>query len=62
MEQELEHTFTCHYCGSETSMLLDPTASQEYVEDCEVCCKPIQIRYTCGDGEIITFEAVRDDD
>jgi len=61
LEQELEHLFTCPYCGSEISMLLDRTVSQEYVEDCEVCCKPILIRYTTEDGEIIQFEALRDD-
>ncbi len=30
---------------------------QSYVEDCEVCCKPIAIRYTVADGEMATFEA-----
>lgn len=43
-------------------MLLDPTLNQEYVEDCEVCCEPILIRYKSGNGEIIEFEALRDDD
>ena len=31
--------------------------SQSYVEDCEVCCRPIDINYTAEDGEIISFEA-----
>jgi hypothetical protein len=27
--------------------------SQEYIEDCEVCCRPIEIKYQVGeDGEI----------
>ena len=30
---------------------------QTYVEDCEVCCKPIQISYTVEDGAIAEFDA-----
>ncbi len=33
-------------------MLLDLTAGgQEYVEDCEVCCRPIMVRYTVRTGD-----------
>ncbi len=32
----------CPYCGEAIEMSFDPSAgSQEYVEDCEVCCRPI---------------------
>lgn len=31
--------------------------SQSYIEDCEVCCRPIEVNYTAEDGEIISFEA-----
>ena len=32
----------CPYCGQEIEVVIDPSAgSQEYVEDCEVCCRPI---------------------
>ena len=34
----------CPYCGENISLLIDDTLqSQEYVEDCEVCCSPILI-------------------
>jgi hypothetical protein len=40
-----EHSFVCPYCTSEISMLIDPSIEQQaYIEDCEVCCNPIQIR------------------
>lgn len=40
----LEHHFQCPYCWEEISILLDPSVSkQTYVEDCEVCCNPIEI-------------------
>jgi Cysteine-rich CPXCG len=54
----MEHFFSCPYCWQEISMVLDPAVkSQTYVEDCEVCCHPIQIRYSFEDGEVVSFEA-----
>jgi hypothetical protein len=38
---------------------MDPTVNaQEYIEDCEVCCQPIQINYTLVDGQLIYFSAI----
>ena len=30
---------------------------QTYVEDCEVCCQPIEVQYTVDDGDIASFDA-----
>ncbi len=38
-------------------MLLDPSTSQTYVEDCEVCCNPIQVTTVFEEGELVQFEA-----
>ena len=39
-------------------MLLDPSVrEQRYVEDCEVCCNPIDISAEFEEGELILFEA-----
>ncbi len=41
-----EHFFQCPYCWEQISMLLEPSLyPQHYIEDCEVCCRPIQISY-----------------
>jgi hypothetical protein len=41
-------------------MVLDTSVrSQTYVEDCEVCCRPIQILYAVDQDEIVEFEARR---
>ena len=38
-------------------MVLDMSVrSQTYVEDCEVCCKPIHVRYVVHGEEIAEFE------
>ncbi len=39
-------------------MILDLSAiSQKYVEDCEVCCNPIEISFGVENGEVIDFYA-----
>ena len=39
-------------------MLLDLSVEgQTYVEDCEVCCNPIEVTYHVEAGEIVAFEA-----
>ncbi|MEP0264868.1 CPXCG motif-containing cysteine-rich protein [Dokdonia sp.] len=53
----IEHFFQCPYCWEEVSMLLDPSVSTSYVEDCEVCCNPIQISIGFDQGELQSFQA-----
>jgi hypothetical protein len=54
----MEYFFTCPYCWEEISMVLDTSiATQTYVEDCEVCCNPIEVRYLVEDGAIVDFSA-----
>ena len=52
----LEHFFTCPHCWEEVSMLLDSSISQMYIEDCEVCCNPIEVNVTFNNEELISFE------
>ncbi len=52
-----EHHFQCPYCWEEISMLLDPSVSSSYVEDCEVCCNPIQVTTSFEAMELVGFEA-----
>ncbi len=54
-----EHFFQCPYCWEEISVLLDPSvARQIYVEDCEICCNPIEISVSFDEGEIASFSAI----
>ncbi len=40
-----EISVSCPYCGEPFTTVVDYSAgSQEYVEDCYVCCRPIQFR------------------
>ena len=34
----------CPYCGEPIELFVDDSAGdQSYVEDCQVCCRPIQV-------------------
>ena len=53
-----EHFFQCPHCWEDISMLIDYSVPhQSYVEDCEVCCNPIQITVVISDGELESFNA-----
>ena len=45
-------------------MLLDGSidGDQQYIEDCQVCCQPIQIRFSFENGDLISFDADRAQD
>jgi len=37
-----EKRISCPYCGENIVVLLDYSVSdQQYIEDCQVCCRPI---------------------
>lgn len=44
-ELETETDVRCPHCGAVVTIELDPAGgrSQEYVQDCEVCCRPWQV-------------------
>ena len=54
----MEHFFSCPYCWQTISMVLDMSVpEQTYVEDCEVCCQPIEITYEIEEEALTGFEA-----
>ncbi|MGJ8483246.1 CPXCG motif-containing cysteine-rich protein [Pseudoalteromonas sp. SYSU M81236] len=53
MNQLTEKKITCPYCGEQIEILLDPAdVNQQYIEDCQVCCKPINF---------LVFESIDDE-
>ena len=49
-------TVVCPYCGETVTIELDVGggAQQQYVQDCEVCCRPwqVEVRYTGHAAEV----------
>lgn len=52
---DVDATVVCPYCGESVSVAVDPGsgASQQYVEDCPVCCQPwdVTVHYA-SDGAV----------
>ena len=38
------HKTYCPHCGERIELVVDPSADQEYIEDCQVCCNPFEVR------------------
>jgi hypothetical protein len=57
-------TVSCPYCGEAVEITLDPGGGnyQEYVEDCEVCCRPWQVTVAYGldGGAAVTATTIDD--
>lgn len=59
---ETETTVYCPHCGEPNEIALDPGSGseQEYVEDCQVCCRPwlMYVRYSRdGSAEVDVHES-----
>ncbi|MEQ9561339.1 MAG: CPXCG motif-containing cysteine-rich protein [Woeseiaceae bacterium] len=49
----------CPYCAESQQIQLDLSAgSQEYIEDCQVCCQPILVRFAVDDGALESLETL----
>ncbi|MDG1063714.1 MAG: CPXCG motif-containing cysteine-rich protein [Flavobacteriaceae bacterium] len=54
----IEHYFTCPYCWEEQLKLLDISVTQQsFIEDCEVCCNPIEFDMIMSDNTVTSFSA-----
>lgn len=53
------YRFACPYCLARISITVDYTASrrQSFTSDCEVCCRPMAIRFEVGAGGVTGFSA-----
>jgi hypothetical protein len=58
---ETETIVHCPYCGEANEVALDPGSGsdQEYVEDCQVCCRPwlMYVKYARDGSAIVEVYA-----
>jgi hypothetical protein len=54
----------CPYCGARFETSADLSGGdQDYIEDCPVCCRPIEFQLETGpQGELLSFTARREDE
>jgi len=59
MQEEAQ--ISCPFCGETLSILLDLSIpEQDYIEDCQVCCRPIRIAYSSENGILNSLNVQQD--
>lgn len=54
----MEHFFNCPHCWENISMILDKSVTEQtYIEDCEVCCNPIEVSTIFKTNTLMGFNA-----
>ena len=63
MPELTEQSISCPYCGETISILVDDSLpEQTYVEDCQVCCRPIVLNVTVNsDGDVSVVATAEND-
>jgi len=55
-----EAEIDCPFCGETITVFADCSEDrQTYIEDCSVCCRPIQVEVLSADGELVSVNAGR---
>jgi len=63
MRELQERSIDCPYCGESMEVFVEPSApQQDYIEDCRICCRPINLRVTVESDGNITLLASSDSD
>ncbi len=63
MHELQERTVDCPYCGERIDVLIDPSAgAQDYVEDCQVCCRPIEFAVRLSNSGIVDVAVTADNE
>lgn len=53
----------CPYCGETITLLVDDSAgTQRYIEDCHVCCRPINVSVQVDDDGSVDIHVAAEDD
>ena len=53
----------CPYCGEPLEITVDSSVGrQDYIEDCQVCCQPIQFRIRVSADGTASIDVRREDD
>lgn len=56
-------TIHCPYCGEPIELLVDDSAgAQRYIEDCQVCCRPIVVSMSLDDNGMPQLDTAAEDE
>ncbi len=58
-----EKTIQCPYCWEALEVLLNPDDEDcRYIEDCQVCCRPIEMQVKRNQYDELVIEAYHEDE
>jgi len=58
MNAVVEIEVQCPHCGELFATMADTSqGSYETIEDCQVCCSPMQLKIECEPGEVFSVES-----
>jgi hypothetical protein len=56
MELVVEAEITCPHCGEVFPLQIDTSQpEQSFIEDCTVCCRPMNLTVRCEPGEVVNI-------
>ena len=56
-------TVDCPYCGEQIEIAVDLSVKrQQYIEDCQVCCRPIVVNVSADNNSEALLTLFRDDE
>jgi len=56
----VERRIECPFCAESMTIVVDLSAgAQSYIEDCQVCCQPMQISFDLDDDRLCKLRADR---
>ena len=63
MNQLTEKSIACPYCGEVINVLIDSSdTEQQYIEDCQVCCQPINFLISQAENGELSVSVFSDDE
>jgi len=63
MNELIEWTVSCPYCGENIHVVLDGSIpEQSYIEDCQVCCRPINFNISIENEGGISVTVTSEDE
>lgn len=61
-----EASLYCPYCGEPITVLVDTSALEtdgdQYIEDCQVCCRPIALHVSSGSDGSVSVQGFHEND
>lgn len=63
MQATVSVAVQCPYCGESVDLLVDCSVdNQRYIEDCMVCCRPMDVRISVDGEGRASVDVSREDD